>query len=77
MRADHLAAHGVKAEHISDWTNTGDLPQSRRCSPASTLRTPISSSLGPSAVRGFHEGLFGGVSMDLMHQESLPVPMSH
>ena len=25
MLADHLAAHGVKAEHISDWTNTGDL----------------------------------------------------
>jgi nucleotide-binding universal stress UspA family protein len=25
MLAGHLAAHGVKAEHISDWTNTGDL----------------------------------------------------
>ncbi|HEY1863901.1 MAG TPA: hypothetical protein VGG77_09485, partial [Roseiarcus sp.] len=25
MLVDHLAAHGVKAEHISDWTNTGDL----------------------------------------------------
>ena len=25
MLADHLAAHGVEAEHISDWTNTGDL----------------------------------------------------
>ena len=24
MLVDHLAAHGVKAEHISDWTNTGD-----------------------------------------------------
>ena len=39
LLVDHLRRHGVGAK-LSDWTNTGDLRQSKRCSPASTPRTP-------------------------------------
>ena len=49
----------------------------KRCSPASTPRTPISSSPAPSAIRALYESLFGGVSLDLMNQQSIPVLMSH
>jgi nucleotide-binding universal stress UspA family protein len=77
MLADHLAAHGVKAEHISDWTNTGDL------SAVEALFASLDTQDADLIVAGafgrsrLFEGLFGGVSIDLMHQQSLPLLMSH
>jgi nucleotide-binding universal stress UspA family protein len=77
MLVDHLSAHGVKTEHISDWTNTGDL------SAVEALFASLDTQDADLIVAGafghsrLFEGLFGGVSMDLMHQQSLPVLMSH
>jgi nucleotide-binding universal stress UspA family protein len=75
--ADHLGAHGVKTEHISDWTNTGDL------SAVEALFASLDTQDADLIVAGayghsrLYEGLFGGVTMDLMHQQSLPILMSH
>jgi nucleotide-binding universal stress UspA family protein len=75
--ADHLAAHSVKAEHISDWTNTGDL------SAVEALFASLDTQDADLIVAGafghsrLYEGLFGGVTVDLIHQQSLPVLMSH
>jgi nucleotide-binding universal stress UspA family protein len=77
MLVDHLAAHGVKAEHISDWTNAGDLTAVEAL--FANLDTQdadliVAGAFGHSRI---YEGLFGGVTLDLMHQQSLPVLMSH
>src|ERR1700722_5299357 len=67
----------VKAEHISDWTNTGDLTAVEAL--FANLDTQdadliVAGAFGHSRI---YEGLFGGVTLDLMHQQSLPVLMSH
>jgi nucleotide-binding universal stress UspA family protein len=77
MLVDHLAAHGVKAEHISDSTNAGDLTAVEAL--FANLDTQdadliVAGAFGHSRI---YEGLFGGVMLDLMHQQSLPVLMSH
>ncbi len=77
MLVDHLAAHGVKAEHISDWTNTGDLTAVEALFASLDTQDAdliVAGAFGHSRV---YEGLFGGVTVDLMHQQSLPVLMSH
>ena len=77
MLVDHLAAHGVKAEHISDWTNTGDLTAVEALFASLDTQDAdliVAGAFGHSRV---YEGLFGGVTLDLMHQQSLPVLMSH
>ena len=74
---DHLAAHGVKAEHISDWTNTGDLTAVEALFASLDTQDAdliVAGAFGHSRI---YEGLFGGVTVDLMHQQSLPVLMSH
>ena len=74
---DHLAAHGVKAEHISDWTNTGDLTAVEALFASLDTQDAdliVAGAFGHSRI---YEGLFGGVTLDLMHQQSLPVLMSH
>ena len=76
MLVDHLAAHGVKAEHISDWTNTGDLTAVEALF-ANLDRDADLIVAGASGHSRIYEGLFGGVTLDLMHQQSLPVLMSH
>jgi hypothetical protein len=45
MLVGDLAAHGVEAEHISDWTNTGEMTavEALFVRPTSTRRAPISS----------------------------------
>jgi nucleotide-binding universal stress UspA family protein len=77
MLVQHLEAHGVKA-HISDWTNTGDLTA------IEALFASLDTQDADLIVAGafgqhsrLYEGLFGGVSLDLMRQQSLPVLMSH
>jgi nucleotide-binding universal stress UspA family protein len=72
----HLAHHGVVAT-LSDWTNTGD----------STAVEALFASLDTQdcdmiVAGGFghsrlFEGLFGGVSLDLVNQPVLPVLLSH
>jgi nucleotide-binding universal stress UspA family protein len=77
MLVDHLAAHGVKAEHISDWTNTGDLTAIEALFASLDTQDAdliVAGAFGHSRI---YEGLFGGVTVDLMHQQSLPVLMSH
>ncbi len=77
MLVDHLAAHGVKAEHISDWTNPGDLTAVEALFASLDTQDAdliVAGAFGHSRV---YEGLFGGVTIDLMHQQSLPVLMSH
>jgi nucleotide-binding universal stress UspA family protein len=74
---DHLAAHGVKAEDISDWTNTGDLTAVEALFASLDTQDAdliVAGAFGHSRI---YEGLFGGVTLDLMHQQSVPVLMSH
>ena len=74
--AEHLARHGVAAG-VSDWTNTGDITAIEAL--FASLDTQQSDLIVAGAFghsRAF-EGLFGGVSLDLLHQPCLPVLMSH
>ncbi len=76
MLVHHLEAHGVGA-HISDWTNTGDLTAIEALFASLDTQDAdliVAGAFGHSRV---YEGLFGGVSMDLIRQQSLPVLMSH
>jgi nucleotide-binding universal stress UspA family protein len=77
MLVDHLATHGVKAEHISDWTNTGDLTAVEALFASLDTQDADLIVAGAFGHSRLYEGLFGGVSIDLMHQQSLPVLMSH
>ena len=77
MLADHLAAHGVKTEHISDWTNTGDLTAVEALFASLDTQDADLIVAGAFGHSKLYEGVFGGVTMDLMHQQSLPVLMSH
>jgi nucleotide-binding universal stress UspA family protein len=77
MLTDHLAAHGVKAEHISDWTNTGDLTAVEALFASLDTQDADLIVAGAFGHSRLYEGLFGGVSIDLMRQQSLPVLMSH
>jgi nucleotide-binding universal stress UspA family protein len=76
MMVRHLAAHDVAA-NVSDWTNTGDL------SAVDALFASLDTQDADLIVAGafghsrLYEGLFGGVSLDLLGQQSLPVLMSH
>jgi nucleotide-binding universal stress UspA family protein len=75
--ADHLAAHGVKTEHISDWTNTGDLTAVEALFASLDTQDADLIVAGAFGHSKLYEGVFGGVTMDLLHQQSLPVLMSH
>jgi len=76
LLAEHLGRHGVKAS-VSDWTNTGDLTA------VDALFADLDSQDADLIVAGafghsrFYESVFGGVSLDLMRQQTLPVLMSH
>ena len=76
MLVQHLENHGVTA-HVSDWTNTGDLTAIEALFASLDTQDAdliVAGAFGHSRV---YEGLFGGVSLDLMRQQSLPVLMSH
>jgi nucleotide-binding universal stress UspA family protein len=76
LLAEHLKRHGVKAG-VSDWTNAGALTA------VEALFADLDSQDADLIVAGafshsrLYEGVFGGVSLDLMRQQSLPVLMSH
>jgi nucleotide-binding universal stress UspA family protein len=72
----HLAHHGVVAM-LSDWTNTGDSTAVEAL--FASLDTQdcdliVAGGFGHSRI---FEGLFGGVSLDLINQPILPVLLSH
>ena len=76
MLVQHLEAHGI-ASHISDWTNTGDLTAIEALFASLDTQDADLIVAGAFGHSRLYEGLFGGVSMDLMRQQSLPVLMSH
>ena len=76
MLVEHLASHGVKAR-ISDWTNTGDLSAIEALFASLDTQDADLIVAGAFGHSRLYEGLFGGVSLDLMRQQSLPVLMSH
>ena len=72
----HLERHGVAAI-VSDWTHTGDITAVEALFASLDTQDAdlvVAGAFGHS--RAF-EGLFGGVSLDLLRQPSLPVLMSH
>jgi len=73
---DHLSSHGVAA-HVSDWTNTGDLTAIEALFASLDTQDADLIVAGAFGHSRLYEGLFGGVSMDLIRQQSLPVLMSH
>ncbi len=76
MLVDHLTAHGVVAG-VSDWTNTGDLTAIAALFASLDTQDADLIVAGAFGHSRLYEGLFGGVSLDLMRQQSLPVLMSH
>ncbi|RBP18299.1 hypothetical protein DFR50_101243 [Roseiarcus fermentans] len=76
MLLEHLEMHGVTA-HISDWTNTGDLTAIEALFASLDTQDADLIVAGAFGHSRLYEGLFGGVSLDLMRQQSLPVLMSH
>lgn len=76
MLEDHLLQHGVTAR-ISDWTNTGDISAVEALFASLDTQDAdliVAGAFGHSRI---FEGLFGGVSLDLLRQPSLPVFLSH
>jgi nucleotide-binding universal stress UspA family protein len=74
--ADHLLRHEVTAR-ISDWTNTGDMSAIEALFASLDTQDAdmiVAGAFGHSRV---FEGLFGGLSLDLLRQPLLPVFMSH
>ncbi len=76
LLAQHLERHGVAA-HVSDWTNTGDLEAIEALFASLDTQDADLFVAGAFSHSRLYEGLFGGVSLDLMRQQSLPVLMSH
>ena len=72
----HLAAHGVTAL-VSDWTNTGDLTAIEALFASLDTQDADLIVAGAFGHSRLYEALFGGVSLDLLRQQSLPVLMSH
>jgi nucleotide-binding universal stress UspA family protein len=76
MLVDHLGVHGVAAT-VSDWTNTGDMSAIEAMFASLDTQDAdlfVAGAFGHSRV---WETLFGGVSLDLIRQQSVPLLMSH
>jgi nucleotide-binding universal stress UspA family protein len=76
MLADHLQRHGVVAQ-ISDWTNTGDISALEALFASLDTQDADLIVAGAFGHSRLFESLFGGVSVDLMRQPTVPVLMSH
>jgi len=74
--ADHLLRHGVTAR-LADWTDTGDI------SAVEALFANLDTQDADLIVAGafghsrLFQVLFGGVSLELLRQPSVPILMSH
>jgi nucleotide-binding universal stress UspA family protein len=76
LLVNHLREHGVVAE-ASSWPDTGEISASDAlfaCLDTQEADLIVAGAYGHSR---FMEGLFGGVSRDLVRQPSLPILMSH
>ena len=76
LLVNHLREHGVAAE-ASSWPDTGEITASDAlfaCLETQEADLIVAGAYGHSR---FMEGLFGGVSRDLVRQPSLPILMSH
>ncbi len=73
---DHLDRHGV-ASQISDWTNTGDITAVEALFASLDTQDADLIVAGAFGHSRLFEGLFGGVSLDLLRQPTLPLLMSH
>ena len=73
---DHLQRHGVVAQ-ISDWTNTGDISALEALFASLDTQDADLIVAGAFGHSRLFESLFGGVSVDLMRQPTVPVLMSH
>jgi hypothetical protein len=72
----HLREHGVSAK-TSSWPDTSEISVVEAlfaCLDTEDADLIVAGAYGHSRLM---EGLFGGVSRDLMHQPSLPILMSH
>ena len=72
----HLANHGVKAR-VEGWTDTGDIDAVSAlfaCLDMDDIDLIVAGAYGHSR---WLEGLFGGVSQDLIRQDSMAVLLSH
>ena len=67
MLVDHLAPHGVAAG-VSDWTNTGDLSAIEALFASLDTQDADLIIAGAFGRSPLYEGLFGGVSLDLMRR---------
>jgi nucleotide-binding universal stress UspA family protein len=74
--ADHLQHHGVVAQ-ISDWTDTGDISALEALFASLDTQDADLIVAGAFGHSRLFESLFGGVSLDLMRQPTVPVLMSH
>ncbi|MGD0640728.1 MAG: universal stress protein [Roseiarcus sp.] len=74
--ADHLQRHGVVAQ-ISDWTDTGDISALEALFASLDTQDADLIVAGAFGHSRLFEGLFGGVSLDLLRQPTAPILMSH
>lgn len=76
LLTEHLGRHGVVAR-LADWTNAQDV------SPVEALLACAEDRRSDLIVAGvfghsrFFEEIFGGVSVELLRQQSAPMLMSH
>ena len=75
--ADRASRGAWRGGDISDWTNTGDLSAIEALFASLDTQDADLIVAGAFGHSRLYEGLFGGVSLDLMRQQSLPVLMSH
>ena len=76
LLTEHLERHGVVAR-LADWTNARDLsPVEALLACAEDRRTDLIVA-GVFGHSRFYEEIFGGVSVELLRQQSAPMLMSH
>lgn len=73
---DHLARHGVKAQ-IADWTNATGLRPVEALLAAAEDRSMDLIVAGAFGRPRLYEEVFGGVSVELLRQQGVPILMSH
>ncbi len=74
--AEHLARHRVTAQ-VSDWTNTGDTTAIEALFASLDTQDADLIVAGAFGHTRLFENWFGGTSLDLLKQPSLPILMSH
>jgi nucleotide-binding universal stress UspA family protein len=73
---EHLGRHGVQAR-IADWTNARGLSPVEALLAAAEDRSTDLIVAGAFGHSRLYEEIFGGVSVELLRQQSVPILMSH